>query len=166
MDAEDGRLPENEIRSQYEIALRALGLYVVWCIALNYDDRKGYITWIEKNNFKNLFSENEIAFIYANPAPKQQIVNISWHCERLLILLWCLDLIDDLPAADTQCDTSVFLEFLPPLNGDYVVDFLSKVELRPADDLWILEEKTERQHWKARNTKIIDEGIDLSLIHI
>ena len=101
MDAEDGRLPENEIRSQYEIALRALGLYVVWCIALNYDDRKGYITWIEKNNFKNLFSENEIAFIYANPAPKQQIVNISWHCERLLILLWCLDLIDDLPAADT-----------------------------------------------------------------
>jgi hypothetical protein len=159
---------ETEIRDQQEIALRALGLYVVWCIAHNYDERKRYVTWIDNNKFEGLFSKDEVAFMAADPAPMQQIINISWHCERLIILLWCLGLIDGLPAADTQCETSIFLELIPPLNENFIVDFLSKVELRSEEDLWALEETITQQHWKLRNAKIknqtIDEPIDIEIV--
>ena len=120
MDSDEDKNLEPEIRGQHEIALRALGLYVVWCIAHNYDKRKAYITWIEKNKFKHLFSEDEIAFFDANPAPRQQIINISWHCERLIILLWCLGLIDDLPPANTQCETPVSYTHLTLPTTPYV----------------------------------------------
>lgn len=161
-------IAEDEIRQQEEIALRSLALYSVWCIAIQYKNRQGSLDWITKNNLRAALSNDELAFIDADPAPKRQIINFSWQCERLLILLWCLGLVDEIPASDCQCDTSIFQDILPPLNGKTVANFMANVDLRKEEELWALAERIEQLHWKARNAKInktpLDEPIDIEIV--
>lgn len=107
---------EDNIRDKTEIARRSLGVYYTWCVAIQYKDRQGILNWVDENNLRDILSKQELNFITANPPPKQQIINFSWHCERLLILLWCLNLVDAIPAADKQCNTSIFQTLLPPLT--------------------------------------------------
>jgi hypothetical protein len=90
-----------------------------------------------------------------SPEPsRKQIINMSWQCERLIVLLWSLRQIEHLPVADEQCNPSIFQDFLPPYADISVDEFISRAQTRPDKELWEMCDEMLCLHWEARDAKI------------
>ncbi len=164
-DAE--RLNE-KIRSKDEVVERALVLFGVSLIALNYSKRKTAYAWLEKHGLIPFLTELEANFVNDRKASKRDCIRYSWHFERLVVLLWCLGAVERLPAEDSQCDTLGFKSFFLPMSISSIEEFKEKVKLRNEDQLIKMQERMEAFHWEARNAKIHGcapkEPVDLGVI--
>jgi hypothetical protein len=150
---EDDDFPLDKVRSPQEIARRALTLFGVWGLTAG-APRGDVLEWLDENNLRAALSPDELKFVDdQNPSSKQEI-DFSWHSERLIVLLWALKLIETLPGADEQCDTSVFQRCLPPFAEQPVEQFISNATLRDADELWAEAERTLHLHAEARNARL------------
>jgi hypothetical protein len=150
---EEDDLPPDEVRSPQEIAIRALALFGVWGIAIG-ASHEDVLEWLEDNDLRKAFSPNELKFV-DNQHPSFELENeFSWHAERLIVLLWALNLIDSLPDADKKCDTSVFERCLPPFSDQSEEQFVSSAAMRSEDELWEAAERTLDLHWQARDAQI------------
>lgn len=147
----EAEFPLDEIRSPQEVALRALVLFGVVGLALG-SPRDEVLNWFEENSLRDGLSPDEMKFVDA-PSSEQE-VDFSWHSERLIILLWALNLVETLPGANEQCDTSVFQRCLPPFAEQPVHEFISTATLRAADELWAEAERTLHLHAEARNARL------------
>jgi hypothetical protein len=76
-----------------------------------------------------------------------------WQFERLVILLWSLGHVDELPAPDEQCDPSRFGHTMPPVSDESDQDFISHATTRPEGELWQTCDEILRQHWEAREER-------------
>jgi hypothetical protein len=147
-------LPD-EVRSPQEIARRALALFGVWGIAIG-SPRNEVLAWLSDHGLRESLSPRELEFI-DNPDPSpQQRINFSWHSERLIVLLWTLNLVESLPPADEQCDTRVFQGCLPPFTDQSVEDFISASATRGDPELWQEAERTYDLHWQARDAELFN----------
>lgn len=167
MKVEDDGFPRDEVRSPQDIARRALTLFGVWGLTTN-ASRGDVLEWLDENSLRAMLSPNELKFVDdRNPSSKQEI-DFSWHSERLIVLLWALKLVETLPSADEQCDTSVFQRCLPPFAEQSVEQFISSATLRDADELWAEAERTFDTHAEARNAKINNripsQPVDLEVV--
>lgn len=150
---DDDLAPQDEVRSPQEIARRALALFGVWGIAIG-SCRDEVMEWLEDNDLRKALSPDELKFVdNLNPSSRDSI-QFSWHSERLIVLLWALNLIDQLPAADEQCDTSVFQNYLPPFSDQSEAEFISNAVTRSEDELWDEAERTLNLHWQARDARL------------
>ncbi len=64
------------------------------------------------------------------------------------------ELVENLPGADKQCDTSVFKHLLPPFVEQSVEQFISGATSRDDDELWEEAERTLDLHWQARDARL------------
>lgn len=148
--------PENtddEIRSPKEIARRALCLFAVTGLAAG-ADRQEVLQWLRGSDLWNSLTPREIGFV-DNPAPSEKQINdMGWQCERLIVLLWSLRLIERLPAPDKQCNPSNFGTDLPPVADVSVEDFILHARIRPEKELWEMCDEILGLHWEAREAKL------------
>jgi hypothetical protein len=70
------------------------------------------------------------------------------------VLCWALGEVAGLPKADEQCDTSTFLELLPPFSGEDVAKFVVRATLRRDEELVALADEMLSVHWEARNAEL------------
>ena len=155
----------DEIRSALEIARRALTLFGVVAVALG-ADRGEIISWLKENGLFEELSPREARFVDDPTPSKQQVVDASWYSERLVVLLWALDLVS-MPLADEQCDTGLFQKILPPYAEIGESDFIKSAKLRNEEELIDMADRILDQHWEARDAKIHDReprGVDLGII--
>ena len=110
---EDDDLSPDEVRSPQEIARRALVLFGVWGLTVGGQCCE-ILGWLDDYNLREALSPSELRFIDNQYPSSKQEIDFSWHSERLIVLLWALNLVENLPGADKQCDTSVFKHLLPP----------------------------------------------------
>jgi hypothetical protein len=165
-DDDDDDFPPDEVRSPQEIARRALALFGVWGIATS-APRDDVLEWLEDSDLREALSPDELKFV-DNLHPSEKLkINFSWHCERLIVLLWALKLIDRLPDADEQCDTSVF-DCLPPFSDQSVEQFISNATTRSEDELWEEADRTLDLHWQARDARLNNrkpkDPVDLEVV--
>lgn len=152
MENEDD-LPPDEIREASEVAKRALALFGVWWFAVD-SPRDDAIEWIKSNDLMGALSPKELEFVSASARSKKQIIDYSWHCERLLMLLWALGVILDVPTHEEQCDPTVFKELFCPLSGSQTEKFVKTARLRPDDEIWEMEDRIFDLHWQARDAAL------------
>lgn len=72
----------------------------------------------------------------------------------MIVLLWALRKLDALPPANQQCDTSVFLNILPPYSEFSSSEFIMAAELRPDAELIAKADEFLDLHWHARDAKL------------
>jgi len=145
--------PLDEIRSANDVARRALVLFSVVGLALG-AERSAILGWLAENDLWSDLAPSEADFIDTpDPSPKQ-IINASWLCERLIVLLWALGAIDLLPPADEQCDTAIFQDILPPFASASVTEFIVGAKLRPGAELIAMADAVLRLHWEARDARL------------
>ena len=150
---EDDNFLEDKVRSPQEVALRALALFGVWGLAIG-SPRDEVLGWLDDHNLRKELSPYELKYIdNQHPSPKQNI-NLSWHSERFIILLWALKLVENLPDADKQCDTRVFKRCLPPFAGQSVEQFITNAATRSEDELLNEAERTLDLHWQVRDARL------------
>jgi hypothetical protein len=153
MSDEPEDFPPDEIRSPDEVARRALALFAVVGLTLR-AERRAVLDWLLENDLWKELSPRELGFV-DTPAPsRQQIIDVTWQSERLMMLLWALGLVAEMPAADEQCDTSLFQDVLPPYADKSVAEFLAGARMRPDDQLQAMQDTCLDLHWHARDAKI------------
>ncbi len=144
---------QEKIRSKDEVVERALVLFGVSLIGLNYSKRKTAYAWLERHGLIPSLTELEAIFVNDRKASKRDCICYSWQFERLVVLLWCLGAVESLPAEDSQCDTQGFQSFFLPMSTSSVEEFKERVVLREEDQLFTMQERMEAFHWEARNAK-------------
>jgi len=143
----------DEVRSPDEVATRALALFSVIALAFG-ADRSEITGWLTGHDLWRELAPSEAGFVDTPTPSRQQVVHASWLCERLIVLLWALDAVDELPPPDEQCDTSVFQEILPPYSTTSVADFLASAQLRPEAELIAMADDMRALHREARDADI------------
>jgi hypothetical protein len=159
--------PPDVTRSPDEVARRALALFSVVGLAQG-AERKLVRQWLRENELWDALSPIEAGFIDASPPSRRQVVNATWWSERLVMLLWALGEIDELPAADKQCDTREFQGVLPPFADVSVPAFIAHATLRADADLIEMADLVLGLHWAARNAELVDRAprvpVDVEII--
>lgn len=142
----------DQIRSSREVAERALALFAI--VGLGFGaQRTDVLPWLQENGLWDALSPRELGFI-DNPSPSRKaVIDATWNAEALIVLLWALRLVERLPPANEQCDTSVFQELLPPYADIGVRAFVERAELRSDNELIALADECLRLHWEARDAK-------------
>ena len=160
-------LPPDVIRSPDEVARRALALFSVVGLALG-AERELVLQWLRENELWDALSPIEAGFIDSSPPSRKQVINATWWSERLVILLWALGEVEQLPAADKQYDTREFQEVLPPFADISVPAFVARAALRPDAELIEMADSMLGLHWAARNAELTDRAsrapVDIEII--
>ena len=164
-DAEDG--VEDEIRPAKEVARRCLALFAVVCTALG-APRDEILSWLRTEGLWGDLTAREVAYLeLANP-PRKAHINYGWQSERLIVLLWALGKVQELPDSATQCDTSIFKSILPPFARISTRTFVAQASLIDEDSLWKQADSYLEDHWKARDAKLHERsmppGIDIEIV--
>jgi hypothetical protein len=108
-------MPDNpdRVRTAREIATRSLALFAV--VGLGFRaPRDEVVGWLKENGLWHALSPWELSVVEAPVPTERMMINASWRSEALLMLLWALEKVSELPPADEQCDTSLLQDILPP----------------------------------------------------
>ena len=157
----------DEIRSADEVAYRALVLFCITGLAAG-ADRSEITAWLSEHSLWEKLAPSEVGFVDTPNPTRQQLINASWLSERLIMIAWALGKLDQLPAPDEQCDTSVFQDILPPFAAVNVQEFVASARLRSAAELVGMADEVMRLHWEARDARIkgrpTEPSVDLGII--
>ena len=148
----------DRVRSADDIARRALALFGVVGIALG-APRQDIIKWLHDEALWNELTSLELALVSDENPTRLQAIKASWRSEALLVLLWTLGMIDELPPPNQQCDTSLFQEMLPPFVETTAQHFIASATRRPEDQLVCYADEILQLHWQARDATIHGRGI-------
>ena len=112
------------------------------------------LDWLSQNDLWSDLAPSEAGFIDTPRPSRKQVVDASWLSERLIVLLWSLSAIDQLPPANEQCDTAVFGGLLPPFSGMSVAEFITQAQLRSDKELIGMADALLDLHWEARDASL------------
>ncbi len=141
------------IRRADDVARRALALFGVWGLTTE-APREEVLRWLRDNGLFAELSQYEAGFVDSTSPTRKQLIDVSWYAERLIVLLWALGLVRELPSANEECDTLRFQDCLPPFSAGAVGDFIQQSKLRPEDELLKMADACLTLHWEARDAKI------------
>jgi hypothetical protein len=141
---------EDQIRSGSEAARRLLTVFSVWATTAG-APRTNIREWLTENGLKSDLTPTERTFLDLGKPTKNQQITRSWDAERIVVLMWALGYIGELPPADQQCDTSCFQDHLPPYQPVEVTDFIKNAKLRPDVQLHKMQAEILNLHWNARD---------------
>lgn len=162
----DAEVPA-EIRPADEVARRALALFAVVGTALGVP-RDDATSWLRTEELWDALTPHELAYLEQTNPPRQAHINFGWQSERLIVLLWALGKIPELPDSATQCDTSLFKSVLLPLTNTATRAFVAQAMLIDEERLWKQAESYLDDHWKARDAQIhgrpMPPGIDIEIV--
>jgi uncharacterized protein DUF4272 len=161
-DAHEEAPAEDEIREASTIARRALALFAVVGLGLG-APKEATVAWLRDEKLWDELSPEELKFVSASVPTERQSVNASWRSEALLILLWSLGVVEDLPDLAEQCDTGEFQEVLPPFANVSVNEFVSAAERRSNEELLEMADTLLNSHWKARDAQIHNRPMPANL---
>jgi hypothetical protein len=162
----DEQAPD-KVREPREVATRALVLFGVVAAALG-APREEVTAWLQDQKMWNDLSPSEAHFLMAKVIDHQSKINFGWQSERLLMLVWALGKMKELPGPGAQCDIGEFQSILPPYADTSVADFLRSASLLSDDELMAKSEELLNQHWSARDAKLngiaAPDGINIEIV--
>ena len=92
--ADDG--VEDEIRPAQDVARRSLALFAVVGTTLG-ASRDEVVSWLRTEDLWGALTPHEVAYLEQIKPPRKADINFSWQSERLIVLLWALGKIPELP---------------------------------------------------------------------
>jgi len=150
--------PEDLVREAPEIARRALALFAVVGLALR-APKEETIAWLKRESLWEELTPEEFAYVSASSPTERQAVNASWRSEALLMLLWALAMVEELPGLSEQCDAAKFQAFLPPFADVSVEQFISSARRRDESALVQMADALLHSHWEARDALVHDRAL-------
>ncbi|RZV40917.1 MAG: DUF4272 domain-containing protein [Acidimicrobiales bacterium] len=143
-----------KVVSAQAVGERALALFAIYMLSCTDTPRADVVHWIKSNNLWDSLSPKELNFVEAASPTEKQLINFSWHNERLHVLTWALDIIPKLASPIEQASVDGFQNASSPLNNDTAKRFLKTVKLRDEIELSEAANEIESHHWEARNANI------------
>lgn len=161
MEYEEDEIIDDKLRTAEEIARRSLVLGAL--ISTVYGTSISDIcSWLKAENLWNELSPDELVYI-ANPANKKAQINLSWHSEALVVLLWSINKFSSLPPLTAECDTTLNKNVLITYPNS-TKEFISSALLRDEEEISLEYEAVYESHWSVRDSKIHNKPIPNDVI--
>lgn len=148
---------EASLRAPAEVAQRALALMVV---ALRAESLNNGDPWAVPDMRKRFpqgfaaFSPTERNFML-NAAPERQaVINHAWRYEALALLLWALQLTEELPLPTAICDVKATVEAATRADAETMI---ANARLRDVNEILDAADLHYRLHWATRQAVQIDK---------
>lgn len=142
---EEGDVP----RSLGEVLDRTLGLGAA--VAASFGAPAAELAaWLHESNLETALTSEERSFLGMNARTPKQVANMSWQSERLLVLLWALYKIGEIPSPAQQCSIATLEELLPPYGDQSLAVFRESARLRSEDELFDAAVELQALHALAR----------------
>jgi hypothetical protein len=103
------------IRPPEDVARRSIALLAVVCTAHG-APKDEVISWLRSESIWGSLTPLEMAYLGHTNPPQQAHINFSWQSERLIVLLWALGRIQELPDSATQCRLGICRSVMPELG--------------------------------------------------
>ena len=91
-----------------------------------------------------------------NDLTRQQLVDASWRIEAAMVLVWALNIIEEMPYYDTDSERSL-LKKIPSTDPP---EFANSAVLRPRDEISRARDVAEFWHWRSRTRQLIEDGTE------
>jgi hypothetical protein len=117
-------------------------------------------SWLKTQGVQQHLSDVERG-LFARPLGRwkeQAVIDASWRKESLGVLLWALSVLDAMPAYDTEFSEKLHTEavgWLTPAS-----EFLSRVKVRPSEEIGRARNIAELWHWRARTRQLQEQGYE------
>lgn len=152
-------------RGEYEITVQNLGDFMLsedvrtHIIDKHYAHNTHLKRWAQQENiFPYLTAEeNRLLDMPLAQWSERDIINTSWRVESLGILLWALNIIEDIPHYDTQFEPDTVMQPLEILKP--TIDLVWRAELRDSEEIWAVRDLAEIWHWRSRTTEVQRMGV-------
>lgn len=159
---------ETTLRTPKEVATRAAILSITNLVAFDSIDSEEAISYLEECNLWEHTTPDEKNFLQ-NPTEDKKFQE-TWKCECIWVLLWALQLVDNLPFPNELCDLNDIALDKYPIGGDNDPNgfintnnqLRSKAEILDANDIYY------RYHWAcvdARLNKLEMTTIDSGIVY-
>ncbi|MES2899549.1 MAG: DUF4272 domain-containing protein [Pseudomonadota bacterium] len=143
----------DQVRDPQQVARRALVLFAIFGLAVG-APKDVTLAWLKEESLWDELTPSELAYVSSASPTRQQHVDASWQSESILVLLWALGTVEQMPALNEQCNASDFQQVLPPFADVSVSQFI-KLATRRSDEVLIdLADTLLNCHWEARDARI------------
>ena len=121
-------------------------------------DRNEIIDFLKSEELWDSVSEYEKKLLSKKKLTEKDKINISWQSERIYLMLWAINKIDNLDLPIDQCNIGEMLDLLPNAFGS-TKDFIQTATVRPTEEILDKSDLIYRLHWAAREADLKDEDI-------
>ena len=91
-----------------------------------------------------------------NKLTRQQLIDASWRMEAAMVLMWALDMTEEMPYYDTESERSL----LQKIPSAFTPEFASSAVLRPRDEIGRARDVAEFWNWRSRTRQLIEDGTE------
>jgi|SRR5690242_2897195 len=151
------------IRDAADIARRII---IVTYLCLYGDDgNKNEITDFLKSEELWRFVSDDEKILFSKPElTEKDKINISWQSERIYIMLWTINKVNELGLPIDQCNVGEMLKLLPEFFQS-TKEFISSSTSRTTLEILDASDLIYRLHWAARQADLEEKEIpgDISL---
>jgi hypothetical protein len=143
---------ETELRTPQEIGMRMVCLFCVIGSAFS-PTATGYKSYLKKHQLWNHLTPEETLFLQSPTPDDRTIINFTWRCEALFLLMWAVRLVEKLPWPDREIPTDEILSRFPNLDQS-PWSFIFGLKLRSKEEILDASDLLYRLHWAARNAPL------------
>jgi hypothetical protein len=152
---------ETESRTPQQVGMRMMCLFCVIGSAFS-RSVTAYKAYLQQYQLWNHLTPKETEFLQGSKLNDGSIVNFTWRCEALFLLMWAVRLVDRLPWPDRETDTNEILARFPDLDQS-PWSFILGLKLRPKNEILDASDLLYRLHWAVRDAQIHGRNIPSDL---
>jgi hypothetical protein len=144
VESEEG----TRLRSPEEVGIRIACLFCVAGSAFHVEDTV-FKEYLREHGLWDYLSPEEASFLSADAPERKSIINFTWRCEALFVLMWAARLFDELPLPRKETDTGAIVSRFPDVDRP-PWPFIRGVRLRRKAEILDASDLIYRLHWATR----------------
>lgn len=131
---------EEDFQEPYEVGYRLLILWAISYTATNTDRKERVESWLKETKLWERVSDNE-KILFKKKQTKRVLAMLSWRIEAVVVLCWCVGLLEELPPLNSELpeDELEELNSKLPIGKDVkeVEAFLRNLKYRDKEEIFL-----------------------------
>lgn len=152
---------ETELRTPQQIGIRMVCLFCVIGSAFS-RSFTAYKAYLERYQLWNHLTPEETQFLWNSSPDEKTIINFTWRCEALFLLMWATGLVDELPWPDRETLTDDIQSRFPDLDKS-PWPFILGLKSRSKKEILDVSDLLYRLHWAVRNAQLHGQPVPSEL---
>lgn len=147
-------------RSEREVAQRAIAVAIT-AVKVGIGDQGLVLGLIDEFGALGFFSHDERSFIHTKNSTYEDAVRFSWRYECVNVLLWALQIFDQLPPPYEVADVDRIAEVMKSLGTR---ELITQSRLRDQEELLDQTDLAFRYHWAVVEARLSGMALRADLI--
>lgn len=143
---------EISLRSAEEVGARIVCLFFVAGAAEDVGN-PFWRDYLEEHGLWEQLTPQETSLVASAEPDEEALINASWRCEALYVLMWAAGLFEELPIPRLEVDTGLIVDRFPKPDAS-PWPFIRGLTLRSKTEILDAADLIYRLHWEVRHAML------------